>query len=87
MVKLKTNMGSSDSKAQEIKANGPMSNANANSVTIVEQLQEHSSMLTIFMIIIVIILLIHTAIKLYAINKRCIKKAERVKSRNNLNEV
>lgn len=77
-------MGSTDSKPQEIKASGPMSNANANSVTIIKQLQEHSSTLTIFLIIIVTVMLIHLAIKLYVINKRCIKKSERSKSRINL---
>lgn len=77
-------MGNAESTT-ETKASGPMSNAN--NITIMDKIEEHSDNLSVFLIIIVTILLIHVAIKLYKMNRSCIQKSERMKSRINLESV
>ncbi len=80
-------MGTKTSKPTENTAEGAMSNANSNSLTIVESVQEHSETVKIFLIIIAIILLINFAYKVYTLHKRCIQKNERNKSRITLSSV
>lgn len=62
-------MGQSDSKTSEAK-----DNSNANNITIVQKLQEHGDALSIFLVIIITILILKFAYKLYVDHKRSIKK-------------
>lgn len=80
-------MGTSDSKPQNTESSGDFSNANSNSITIVETLENHSSSISAFLIVIVVILVIHLTIKIYKMNKKSIQKKERAKSRTNISSV
>lgn len=61
------------------KAEGQNSNADTNSVNIYETIQNHSSTVTICLVIIVIILIGHFLFKLYTFNKSAIKRNEQSK--------
>ncbi len=70
-------------QSTETKAEG---NSNANNITIIEQLQNHSETLTILLSIIIIILVFHIIYKLYVAHRRGIQKQAIRKSRGNIVE-
>lgn len=80
-------MGADNSKASETKAEGPMSNANSNNLTIIETVQEHTSMVSTLLLIISILMIIAFVYKLYKMHKRCIQKQESKKSRITLTNI
>lgn len=80
-------MGQKDSKPQTAAAEGVMSNADTNSVTIIEQVKSHSNSMNIFLLIIVLLLLISVLYKVYKIHTKCIAKRAVQKSRRDLNEI
>ena len=78
-------MGTKTSKP--VQADGNNSNANSNNITIIETLEEHKNLTSIILILILIILILHGLVKIYSWNKESVKRAERLKSRINLNAV
>lgn len=73
-------MGTTDSKPQNTGASGDFSNADSNSITINETLENHSSTVIGILIIVAVILVTNLLIKLYVMNKKNIQRKERVES-------
>lgn len=65
-------------------ATGQSNNADANTVSIIENIQDHSSVVTILLIVIIVILAIHLIIKLYKEHRGNIIKQDRFRSRMEL---
>lgn len=80
-------MGQQDSKPQQASANGVMSNADTNSVTIIEQVKSHSDLMSILLSIIVLLLIIQLLYKLYQIHTKRIAKKAVQKSRRHIEEI
>ncbi len=79
-------MGKSESKPAS-KAEGDNSNANSNSVNIYETINEHKNFTVTILLLILAVLLVNAIIKCYNWHKSSIKRAERMKSRINLNAI
>lgn len=77
-------MGGTDSKPMDTGAQGPMSNANSNSVTIIEKLENHKNTTELLLSLILAVMVLSFLMKIYTINKKQIKKTEQYKSRINL---
>lgn len=62
-------------------------NSNANNISIFETVENHTNITSTLLILILVILLIHSVVKLYVWHKGTVKRAERLKSRINLSAV
>lgn len=80
-------MGKPNSKHSTAHADGDNSNANSNTIEIVQMIQHHKDSTSIILICILVILVFQCVIKLYKWHISSIKKVQQLKSRVDLDLV